>query len=356
MNKDLIKFIFKLIILFLLVWGIFAVVVRNFGMYVYDEEYASYKETLDYVNNKMNDNSEVLIFGDSTAKAAIIPELIHDKTYNLAMAGSTPIESYYMFENYLINHKKPKTVILMYYMAGLDVIGDFFWDRTVYFDCLKYKEFQEIYQTGLFPDKNGMFKFMEYKLCLPNKYYAPLKNALLEDRYEINAKEYKTSKKNRGQHYFGTKESFAPDNVPIKSREHFKPLPIVELYLNKIIQVCIDNDINVIIEQHPINLSTKINMQESFRLEYVAFMEKLQSKYPSIKVNTEINVQPDTWFGDFIHCNKEGATGVTNNIANKYIDILAKEMEVEFRVDSTNPEEAVKVNKVQPTNITNITK
>ena len=97
-------------------------------------------------------------------------------------------------------------------------------------------------------------------------------------------------------------------------------------------------------------------MQESFRLEYVAFMEKLQSKYPSIKVNTEINVQPDTWFGDFIHCNKEGATGVTNNIANKYIDILAKEMEVEFRVDSTNPEEAVKVNKVQPTNITNITK
>ena len=50
MNKAFFKFIGKIILLICLIWGIFAVIARNFGMYIYDEEYASYQQTLDYIN------------------------------------------------------------------------------------------------------------------------------------------------------------------------------------------------------------------------------------------------------------------------------------------------------------------
>ena len=100
MNKAFFKFLIKLILLVCLIWGIFAVIARNFGMYIYDEEYASYQQTLDYIN-KTNEYNHTLIFGDSVAKAGIIPDLISEDTYNISMAGATTIEQYYMLQDYL---------------------------------------------------------------------------------------------------------------------------------------------------------------------------------------------------------------------------------------------------------------
>ena len=79
MNKQFFQFIFKLILLIVIIWGIFAFIARKFGMYIYDEEYASYRQTLDYINQS-NETNDVLIFGDSVAKAGIIPQLLSDNT------------------------------------------------------------------------------------------------------------------------------------------------------------------------------------------------------------------------------------------------------------------------------------
>lgn len=130
MNKQFFKFIMKLILLIGLIWGIFAIIARNFGMYIYDEEYASYKQTLDYINQS-NETNRVLIFGDSVAKAGIIPQLISEDTYNISMAGATTIEQYYMLQDYLEHHEAPKTLIMMYFIGAHDSIDDFFWNRTL---------------------------------------------------------------------------------------------------------------------------------------------------------------------------------------------------------------------------------
>lgn len=321
MNKGFVKFILKLLILFLVIWIIFAIIAKNFGMYIYDQEYASYKETLDYVRNK-TESSKVLIFGDSVAKAAVIPKMISDETYNIAMAGATPIEQYYLMQDYLENHEPPKTMIMIYFMGGYNTIEKFFWNRTIYFDWITTKQFKDILSTGVFPEKHPMFKFLQYKLSMPNKYYGAIKNALLENRYEINEKEYKISKANKGQHYFGTAESFSPNNVSITEQEHFEVLDIIDLYMNKCIQLCEEKGIKVIIEQHPINLSTFGNMNDDFKNEYIDYMKGLQKKYPNIIVNTDFGLVTDDWLGDFSHVNENGATKFTNMLIEKYGEYL----------------------------------
>lgn len=348
MNKGFIKFIFKLIILVCILWGTFALIARNFGMYIYDEEYASYKQTMDYVNNETNDLNNVLIFGDSVAKAGIIPQIISENTYNISMAGATTIEQYYIMKNYLEHHKAPKTIFMMYFIGAHDSIDDFFWNRTLYFDCLTTEQFYEIAEKGAFENYrtvenlNGVkilkeeskykfyekgnfgakFNFWQYKLCSPTKYYAAVKNAMFENRYEVNKKEYETSQANKGQHYFGTEATFAPNNVSITAKQHFEVLPIIDIYMNKCMELCMKNGIQVIIEQHPINESTYANMSNDYKKEYMDYMKSLHEKYPEIIVNTEYNICPNDWLGDFSHLNENGATKFTMQLKEKYIEYL----------------------------------
>ena len=321
MNKGFVKFIVKLLILFIVVWIIFAIIAKNFGFYIFDKEYAYYRETLDYVRNKTK-SSKVLIFGDSVAKAAVIPEMISEDTYNISMAGATPIEQYYLMQDYLKNHEPPKTMIMMYFMGGYTLSDQFFWERTIYFDWITTDQFKEIIDTGLFPEKNPMLKFLQYKLSMPHKYYAAVKNALFEDRYEINTEEYKKVKETKGQHYYGTAEFYIPNNVSITNQEHFEIDDIIDLYMNKCIQLCEDNGIQVIIEKHPINMSTYANMQEGFKEEYIDYMKNLQKKYPNIIVNTDFGLVSEDWLGDFSHVNENGATQFTNMIIEKYNEYL----------------------------------
>ena len=318
MNKGFFKFLFNLVIVLIVVWIVFAVIVKCFPMSILDEEYATYRQTKDYVNNT-DEYNKVLIFGDSVAKAAISPTLISNSMYNLAMAGGTPIEQYYIMEDYLKKHEAPQTIVMMYFMGGYSTLDTFFWKRTVYFDTLSYKQFNEIIDTGLFPNSiSAQIQFFQYKTAMPHKYYAAVKNGLFQRRKEINERVYNDTLQTKGQHYFGLELQFAPNNVSINNQENFKPLDIIDYYLNKCIELCIEKDIQVIIEQHPINISTYNNMKPKFMEDYIDYMSSLQKKYPAIIVNREWVIKPDDWFGDFSHLNPNGTNNYTHELNEKY--------------------------------------
>ena len=318
MNKGFLKFIINLVILVLVLWGIFAIAVRRFPMNVLDEEYGAYKQTMDYVHDS-NEYNKTLIFGDSVAKAAIKPTLISDSMYNLSMAGATSIEQYFILSEYLKNHEPPKTVVMLYFMGGYNTINNFFWNRTVYFNCLTTSQFNEIYDTGLLPNSaSAKFKFFQYKLVMPNRYYAAVKKSIYENRKEANERLYEYNVSTRGQHFFGEAPSYAPNNTSIDDPQHFELLEIIDYYMNRCIDLCEKNNIQVIIEQHPINLSTEVNMKQKFKEEYFDYMTKLKANHPSIIVNKELTVRPDDWFGDFSHLNSNGTTQFTYELNEKY--------------------------------------
>ena len=318
MNKGFFKFLFNLMIVLIIIWIICAVIVKCFPMYILDEEYATYKQIKDYVNNT-DEYNKVLIFGDSVAKAAVSPTLISNSMYNLAVAGGTPIEQYFIMKDYLEKHDPPQTIVMMYFMGGYTTVDNFFWNRTVYFDSLSVSQFNEIMDTGLFPNTfSSRIKFFQYKTAMPHKYYAAIKNGIFQKRKEFNERVYNDTTETKGQHYFGLEQAFAPNNVSINNQEEFKPLEVIDYYLNKCIELCSENNIQVIIEQHPINLSTYNNMKEKFKDDYLDYMSRLQIKYPSVIINKEFVIKPDDWFGDFSHLNPNGTSNYTRELNEKY--------------------------------------
>lgn len=324
MNKVFGKLILKILVLALILWIIFAIYIHNFQMYIYDEEYASYKESLDYIKES-NDYNDVIICGDSVAKSAIIPTEISDKTYTIAMPGTSAIEQYYFIQEYLKNHEKPKTIIMMYSITGYnqDVIDKFFWNRSVYFNCISNKQFFEIIKTGLFPETfNALINYFQYKTYMPTKYYAAFKNSIEQRRYETNIDRYNYNREHKGQQYFGIETEFEPNNVSIDELSGFKPLEIIEHYLFKCIELCQENDIQFILLQNPVNFSTYTNSQDQFRIEFTEYMKNLESKYEGIIVDPDITVVENSWFGDYVHLNPHGATQFTTKIKEKYSEYL----------------------------------
>ena len=59
------------------------------------------------VNSTYNENIELIVIGDSRAKAAFIPsELPEINSFNLSLGGATPVEGYYILKKYLKGHIK----------------------------------------------------------------------------------------------------------------------------------------------------------------------------------------------------------------------------------------------------------
>ena len=112
------------------------------------------------------------------------------------------------------------------------------------------------------------------------------------------------------------------NNVTITGKQHFQVLPIIDYYMDKCIEQCEENGIQVIIEQHPINESTYANMSNEYKQEYMDYMKSLKEKYPEIIVNTEYNICESDWLGDFSHLNENGATKFTMQLKEKYDEYL----------------------------------
>ena len=94
--------------------------------------------------------------------------------------------------------------------------------------------------------------------------------------------------------------------------------------------MCLEKDIQVIIEQHPINVSTMANIKEGFKTDYKDYMDRLKKKYPAIIVNSEFEVKPDDWFGDFSHLNPNGAKHFTYELNDKYHQYFDQNLEDKY--------------------------
>ena len=58
--------------------------------------------------------AKTLIIGDSRAKSSVLPAMLHEDTYNIAIGGATPIEMYYAVENYIEHNGAPENAVVVF--------------------------------------------------------------------------------------------------------------------------------------------------------------------------------------------------------------------------------------------------
>lgn len=297
-----------------------------FPMWYMDEEYAMYRQQKDYVVEN-RDANRVLIIGDSRTKAGMIPDELSADCYNLALGGTTPIEGYYTLKEYLSAHPAPEYVVVAYApMHYMDV--DALWTRNIYFHVMNRKDAGELFQTAAgcrdnanILIENYRLEYAMYEFYMPNKYCTALKNAAFIGRHGANEQKYAQVEAERGHNFFGTANGSSDVNGEAKE-EDFVPSDVITLYMQKIFDLCKEQGIRVVVEQLPMNETSRAILTEDFKDHYREYMLELSQANPTVQIFGDFYMYPNDYFGDADHLNQTGASEYCRFMRERYPDIF----------------------------------
>lgn len=322
-KKQFKKLIFLFLIFLSFIWGIFYYFSQNYKMNFLDREYPLWLSKFVLLEEKSNSKIVTLILGDSRTMAGVLPLQLEQDSVSLSFGGSTPVEAEIILEEVLEKNIKVDNLLLAWAPSHYMEAGAFY-SRTVYFDLFDEKKLREVGEI----DKQQKIKgeYSQKKFLLNSKTLRVLKRPFLykksfftyrKNNKKNNLKILREVLNNKGQFYFGRAKKSDKKNLETKYK-NFNVLPVHQIYLDKIIEICKKNNIRVIIEQMPMNETSYKKLNKKFKNNYEEYMLSLKARYNLEEVNTKIWYLKNNNFGDASHVNKNGAKKVTKLIKEKY--------------------------------------
>ncbi|MCR5626071.1 MAG: DUF1574 domain-containing protein [Lachnospiraceae bacterium] len=256
---------------------------------------------------------KTVILGDSRAKSSLMP-LISDEnggTYNLAIGGTTAVEMYYAFDNYMETHAAPENAVIIFAPYHFCDADNF--DQTLYYNYLSVPEIIELY-SGTFMYKDGedirkklnLPDILSYKLRFPNKYMAALIDSRFNGNLTENTAKLKGIEEELGYTYFGTDEE---NNEPNYETHHksFDSSDIILSYYDRLLTRLDKEGVNVVIEQAPVNPVSDEETTDDFYAGYEEMLNRIEKEHPRFTVVKKVPVYEADKFGDNNHLNARGA-------------------------------------------------
>ena len=314
------RIIFGTLLILLLVTILFWIIPpeRYIGSY-----YPDFMQQKDYINKSSNEK-EIIILGDSALKAAIIPKKLAKNAYNLNIPGGTPIEMYYSLETYLKHHPKPEMVLISfapYHYADMERYH--MW--TFYNHYLSWQQELESqfiifrYDDVPFWDIPGiLWEDLQYMLRLPTKYYQTAYESHFSRDSEYH-EIYNRISENKGHSLYGIDPDWASHFEPYPMvLVPYKTLPSLNLYMEKLLRLCTDNDIPVNVLQFPMHIwYYEIIQKNGYLNDYFKYLDELSIK-SGVEIEKDIPIYSIELFDDSLHLNEEGAELYTKALKEKY--------------------------------------
>lgn len=270
-------------------------------------------ETPFYIWNKLfcyttqEEKIDVIILGDSTANASYMPEVLSGSTVNLALGGTTPMENYYVLQNYLDHNDAPEDVFISFMDSHLS-ISDWYWTRSLYSHRFSFKDnWEMLQQARKFDEKsitreNEYLDFLAYELYLPSKYITSMRNASFNQRLVENSIAFEAVDIHSGRYMaVGNDES----SFEGAHYDEFYVGPLFDYYYKKLICLCIENGSNVHIVKLPLPATSSFSY--NYRKQFYDYYNQLQEEYPSITVDWFSEGYDNRNFIDGGHMNTHGA-------------------------------------------------
>lgn len=278
-------------------------------------------------NTKQEKYYEAVFLGDSTANAAYVPEILSDASINLSLGSITPMEAYYILQDWLEHNEAPKVCyisFLDYHMKDTAA----FWSRTMYTHRFRLDQNLEMLKAILdkgegtsIETENYVTDFIAYELRLPNKYITSLMNAGFNQRYEENVEARRLSALHGGRYIArGTEEYKTSKTIKFNK---FKVHPLFDDYYRRLIEMCMENNVQVRLVKLPLPDNEKFT--ENYEEEFQAYYEQLKEDYPDITVDWIPTYEQD-YFADRNHVNSHGALQFSQEIKARYPDDFTAEL------------------------------
>ncbi|MCR4907693.1 MAG: hypothetical protein K5985_02615 [Lachnospiraceae bacterium] len=324
MKKDFLKLLRNFILLSIpLLGAVFYAAI--FPMRYHSPEYPMWAEEKSFVRTDSNDYS-VLIIGDSRAKSSVLPELLGNDVYNMAIGGTTAIEMYYAFQNYLKANDPPSYAILIfapYHFCDIDNYSQTlyyhylsFWEEAgLTLNAFKSAKEDAILHKGWFTDS------LSFRLRLPNKYMAEILDAPSGGNTDENTAVFQKIRQEKGFRSFGTDEENNLENYEVH-HETFDSSELVVKYFERLLNSLEEAGTEVIIEQAPVNPFSHEHITSDFYEGFEAWLSETENRHPSCTVVHDVPVYPKNAFGDNNHLNRRGAERYTGELLEKYPEIF----------------------------------
>ncbi len=304
----------------ILLSGYIAVAPENFEV----REYGIWSSQLTFASQPSSQDPGVLILGDSTIHAGLIPDLVAPDARSLALGGSSPIDARYLLGQYLQNHRAPEILVLSFSPRHLtDREFPFFWNRSVRYEAHSYAEFGEILSRAeamdisLLPDHSSARAQLEwwlYRLKFPPYFLAEIKNANHLERRGLHHEIEHEMKRTRGHVFYGNRTGPHPP-APEATRHGFRATPLHDAYLRDCFAVAERAGIRVIFAPTTFSESSLAIMREDFARDYWAYIAGLARDHPEVVFADGFDSLPDDHFGDDTHVNDRGARAASARMA-----------------------------------------
>jgi hypothetical protein len=302
----LILFISLLVVInVILDWSFKAFSVHNTLNNMMDKQFAEYDDTLKYlaVGNSHN----------------CINTHILQQSFNYGSPSESFIQSYYKLK-YILEKtgKKPEYLILQ---ADLSSFGPKISDRYEYNSYwIKYIDYREL--ARIKDSKDMLYKWLEGKFF---SYVGNYKDVQLSILYRIKmgkVEMYHGYRAHRDYHNFADepdkqKTAWDKANLILSKEEYFDPA--IRVYFEKILQLCQDHGVKVIMVRMP--MTKEFNIEEGKLVPEQKLLSEVQaitSKYPNfvraLDYHDLFEDHPDYFF-DPDHLNIKGADLFTTRLA-----------------------------------------
>lgn len=288
-----------------------------------DEEYPAWRFSKEAATGKTyrGVNFDTVILGDSGAKSALIPELIGDSCINLAVGGATPIEMYYRLSEYIENHDAPKCAVIMFAPFHYWHI-DNYKTRTVYFKAIPAGKLCELYGNARSCGADSVYhegyvtQELSARCGLPSVYLPAINASRFTGRYKDNAQALSDTEKARGYGTFGELEECYDESYETSYEDMVidGDAKLIALYLQKLLRLCNDNSIHVVLLQPAVNTATFDKLNEHYYGSYRNYIKQAATVCDDIDYETELRVYDGRYFSDTSHLNAAGAEKFTKEI------------------------------------------
>lgn len=284
-----------------------------------DEEAPYYIWNKDICSTTQEKDYNVVILGDSVANAAFMPEVLSDASINLALGGTTPMENYYIMQDYLESHNVPDIVYISFMDFHMQT-SDCYWKRTLYshrFSINKnwemLKKAKEYGELSIATETCNL-DFWAYEMFLPSKYITSLSNASFNQRYDGNITTYNLNSIHGGRYIARGNTEWEAANINYDS---FYVAPLFDYYYKELIQLCVANGIKVHIIKLP--LPDTSTFSETYLNQFNEYYAGIQSLFPSVIVEWW-DMYDKIYFADASHMNTHGALKFSSEIKKRYIE------------------------------------
>ena len=300
MYKTFIIFVF---LLTSLLYAAYSYFVLNHKMYYMDAEYPMWLEVKQIVNTKTDIKFDLIVLGDSRAKAGFIPNQLPIKSFNLSLGGATPIEGYYTLKKYLANNPAPEKLVLSYTAIHLGH-KTYYWSRTAPFGFLDDDEYKEIETLADKFKEEPIMKaeksYMDFKF--PKAYGNSFKNGIIGRRWQQNKIVFLECELAHGHHYFGTSQVSNGLNNESK-RKKFINSELHDYYLKRLLKLASMHNIKLYFYIMPYNESSFKHTTKQYITDYANDIKNLSLKY-NIKMCDKPFYMSNDNFGDPSHLYK----------------------------------------------------